>query len=65
MGFLTDHLGLRKNMKTQSIFNSLHTACINKKLNTTKVSNNKLWLNTTIMSNDNETMIRDYDIGVF
>ena len=62
MGILTDQLELRKNTNTQSIFNSLHCS-YNKKLNTTKMPNNKSYkLNTTIMPNDNEK--RDYNTGV-
>ena len=66
MGVPTDRLELRKNTNTHSIFNSLH--CLyNKKLNTTKMPNNKGYklsttkvlnnksykLSTTIMPNDN------------
>ena len=67
MGILTDQLELRKNTNTQSIFNLLHCS-YNKKLNTTKMPNNKSYklnttkvlhnksykLNTTIMPNDTE-----------
>ena len=62
-------------MNTQSIFNSLHCS-YNKKLNTTKIPNNKSYklnttkvsnnksykLNTTKMHNDYEK--RDYNAGV-
>ena len=52
MGIVTDQLELRKNTNTQSIFNSLHCS-YNKKLNTTKMPNNKSYkLNTTIMPNN-------------
>ena len=62
MGILTDQLELRKNTNTQSIFNSLHCS-YNKKLNTTKMPNNKSYkLNTTKMPNNNEK--RDYNTGV-
>ena len=75
MGNLTDQLELRKNTNIQSSFNSLHYSYSKKlnptkmpnnkshKLNTTKVSNNKSYkLNTTIMHNDYEK--RDYNTGV-
>ena len=75
MRILTDQLELRKNTNTRSNFNSLYCS-YNKKLNTTKVSNNKSYklnttkvsnnksykLNTTIMHNDYEK--RDYNTGV-
>ena len=75
MGILADRLELRKNTNAQSIFNSLHCS-YSKKLNTTKMPNNKSYklkttkvlndksykLNTTIMPNDNEK--RDYNTGV-
>ena len=62
MGILTDQLELRKKTNTQSIFNSLH-GLYNKKLNITKMPNNKSYkLNTTTMSNVNEK--RDYNTSV-
>ena len=52
MGILTDQLELRKNTNTQPIFNLLHCS-YNKKLNTTKMPNNKSYkLNTTKVLNN-------------
>ena len=62
MCILTGQLDLRKNTNKQSIFNSLHCT-YNKKLNITKMPDNKSYKrNTTIMPDDNEK--RDYNTGV-
>ena len=56
MGIITNQLKLRKNTNTWSIFNSLHCS-YNKKLNTTKMPNNKSY---KLMPNEK----RDYNTGV-